>query len=204
MNGFGVTGPGLDPGAAPKTGDQKEALWRRFPRGGLVVVDMPGYGSGSREVWGQEVLKYLEKRKQLRRTFVLVDTEHGLKQSDMEILMHLRQNGISHQILLSKVDKLLYSGSKPPGPQRLHNKLQSLQQMMHTIRQRLDSEASDGRQGIGDILCCSAEKSLTRHRKLGVDEIRWSVLSACGMECDAFGHRRKVSIGDVEVLEEDD
>jgi len=38
--------------------------WKGLGRGGVVVVDMPGYGKGSRETWGQEILKYLEKRKQ--------------------------------------------------------------------------------------------------------------------------------------------
>lgn len=33
-------------------------------RGGLVVLDMPGYGKGSREEWGREVLKYLKARQQ--------------------------------------------------------------------------------------------------------------------------------------------
>jgi GTP-binding protein len=203
MNGFGVTGPGLLLGAAPKTGDQKEAMWRRFPRGGLVVVDMPGYGSGSRQVWGQEVLKYLEKRKQLRRTFVLVDAGHGLKASDIEIIMHLRQKGISHQIVLSKVDKLLFDGSKAPGAQKLNRKLQRLQDMFKRMRQRLYAEAQDGRQSVGDLLCCSAEKSIEGHRKLGVDEVRWSVLTTCGMECDEFGQRRRLAMDEVMTLGDD-
>ena len=32
--------------------------------GGLVVVDCPGYGYGSRAVWGSVAMKYLEERKQ--------------------------------------------------------------------------------------------------------------------------------------------
>lgn len=31
--------------------------------GKLVVVDMPGYGKGSREEWGREVEKYLKGRR---------------------------------------------------------------------------------------------------------------------------------------------
>lgn len=33
-------------------------------RGGLVVLDMPGYGKASREEWGTEIMKYLTGRKQ--------------------------------------------------------------------------------------------------------------------------------------------
>ena len=205
MNGFGVSGGAIG-GEAPARGGEKDTVWKRFPRGGLVVVDMPGYGAGSREDWGKEALKYLEQRRQLRRTFVLVDAEHGLKSSDAAILTHLRRKGISHHIILSKVDKLFYLGAKAPSPQKVSNNILKLRDMCASIRQKLDAEAGDGRAGAVDILCCSAEKSfntMSRHRKLGVDEVRWAVLSACGMECDDDGRRKRRRIEDVDVLDED-
>ncbi|GAB7364015.1 hypothetical protein MBLNU230_g4573t1 [Neophaeotheca triangularis] len=193
MNGYGLMGKGHW-GAAPMSGE-KVAAWKRMGRGGCIVVDMPGYGGGSREEWGTEILKYLENRKQLRRTFVLVDAEHGLKRSDVSLLTHLRQRGIAHTVLLSKADKLLYSGPKEPSPRKLSNGLLSLREVCSGVKQTLDgeAEAQGGRGGLGDILCCSAEKSLEvrgRKEKLGVDEIRWAVLSACGLECDDQGHLR--------------
>ncbi|TKA64896.1 hypothetical protein B0A55_10486, partial [Friedmanniomyces simplex] len=204
MNGFGVSG-GLAMGAAPKEA-QREAMWKRFPRGGCVVVDMPGYGGGSREAWGKEAMKYLEGRKQLRRTFVLVDAEHGLKRTDVELLTHLRRQGIAHQIVLSKTDKLLYPGAKPPGPLKLNNGLLKLRDLCGTIRSKLNQEAG-GRDTMVDILCCSSEKSLderNKHRKLGIDEVRWAVLSACGLECDGEGNRKRGLSQDIKILEEED
>ncbi|KAK0270014.1 hypothetical protein LTR35_014480 [Friedmanniomyces endolithicus] len=204
MNGFGVSG-GLALGAAPKEA-QREAVWRRFPRGGCVVVDMPGYGGGSREVWGKEVMKYLESRKQLRRTFVLVDAEHGLKRTDVEFLTYLRRRGIAHQIILSKADKLLYPAAKPPGPLKLNNGLLKLRDLCGSIRSTLNEEAG-GRDAMVDILCCSAEKGLderNRHRRLGIDEVRWAVLTACGLECDEHGYRKKGLSKDIKILEEEE
>ena len=204
MNGFGVSG-GLASGAAPKEG-AREASWRRFPRGGCVVVDMPGYGGGSHEEWGKEAMKYLENRKQLRRTFVLVDSEHGLKATDVQLLTHLRQQGIAHQVVLSKVDKLLYPAAKPPGPQKLSNGLLKLRDLCGSIRQRLNQEAG-GRDLMLDILCCSSEKGLdekNRHRKLGIDEVRWAVLGACGLECDEQGNKKRGLIHDIKVLDDDE
>ncbi len=32
--------------------------------GKLVVLDMPGYGNGSRAEWGKEIMKYLVGRRQ--------------------------------------------------------------------------------------------------------------------------------------------
>lgn len=205
MNGFGVSG-GTASGLAPKEG-QRDAAWKRFPRGGgCVVVDMPGYGGGSQEEWGKEALKYLENRRQLRRTFVLVDAEHGLKGSDVQLLTHLRRQGVAHQVVMSKVDKLLYPGARAPGAQKLSNGLMKVKDMCSSIRRQLDEEAGDGRESRMDILCCSAEKGLdekNKHRKLGIDEVRWAVLSACGLECDEEGNRRRHLIQDVDILEDD-
>ncbi|KAK3109482.1 hypothetical protein LTR53_017227 [Teratosphaeriaceae sp. CCFEE 6253] len=190
MNGFGVSG-GLASGAAPKEGAREES-WRRFPRGGCVVVDMPGYGGGSREEWGKEAMKYLENRKQLRRTFVLVDAEHGLKSTDVQLLTHLRRQGIAHQVILR--------------PLKLNNGLLKLKDLCGSIRQRLNEEAG-GRDIMLDVLCSSSEKGLdetSRHRKLGIDEVRWAVLNACGLECDEQGKRRKASIEDIKIQDEDE
>lgn len=203
MNGFGVTG-GLQMGSLKGAGAEKER-WKAFPLGGLVVVDMPGYGSGSREIWGKEALKYLEQRKQLRRTFILLDAQVGLKSSDITILTHLRRAGISHQIILSKVDKLLHDGSKPSRGLKIEHRLARLQDLCSSIRSQLNAEANDGRNAVGDILCCSAEMTFegTGHRKMGIDEVRWAVLSACGMESDMSGNRWRTSTEDVRVLEDD-
>ena len=64
MNAFGVGGreqkePGNDTG-----GGQKTTTTTTMGPGGVVVVDMPGYGQGSRDEWGPEILKYIERRKQ--------------------------------------------------------------------------------------------------------------------------------------------
>lgn len=45
--------------------EERERDFERWiGRGGLVVLDMPGYGKASRDEWGKEILKYLVRRKQ--------------------------------------------------------------------------------------------------------------------------------------------
>ncbi|KAF2220932.1 hypothetical protein BDZ85DRAFT_266024 [Elsinoe ampelina] len=157
--------------------------------GVVVVVDMPGYGAGSREEWGAEILKYLAQRRQLRRTFVLVDAEHGVKESDRLLLKELAERGVGHQVLLSKVDKLVMPKVKTSprlmseGLKRLSERLEEVQEVL-----RFDGKMP---KAVGDILSCSGVKELEeygqRRGKIGISAVQWAVLSACGLDCDEHG-----------------
>ncbi|KAL1303854.1 hypothetical protein AAFC00_000310 [Neodothiora populina] len=191
MNAFGV-----GPLSANKVAEGTEK-WKMLGRGGVVVIDMPGYGKGSREEWGTEIMKVLEKRKQLRKTFLLVDIQHGLKATDKSLLAHLRASGIQFQLILSKADKILFPDPKPPSPQKLHNGLSKIQKQIADIYKELDMRGD----GV-DVLCVSAEKDLfvegmPRAGRLGVDAVRWAVLRACGLDCDESGRARKLEGIDV-------
>jgi GTP-binding protein len=77
----------------------------------LFLVDMPGYGYAKApkkeiKVWQQLIRDYLRGRVQLRRVFVLVDSRHGLKDTDSETLTMLDECAVPYQILLTKVDEL--------------------------------------------------------------------------------------------------
>lgn len=206
MNGYGILPPGQALGAKSE-GKDGTALWRRFPPNGgaLCVVDMPGYGAGSREEWGREVLKFLERRKHLRRTFVLVDAEHGVLRSDLEILVWLRRQGVGHGVILSKVDKILWSRGKAPSPERLEKGMMRLRELGWNIGRTVDEEAGDGGKiGVGEVLFSSAEKSLGGGKRFGIDEIRWAALRACGLECDEFGQKKQLNWNDIVILPEEE
>lgn len=167
--------------------------------GKVVVLDMPGYGEGSREEWGPEIMKYLIGRRQydhiflfvwsltakkmerLRRAFLLVDVRHGLKSSDEVLLAELRRNAVSHQIILSKVDKILIPGPKTPSRSRLYENARKLDEIYKNIRAKIQPGRSDGPEALGEIISCSAEKSLGRGRRPGINQIRWAILAATGL-----------------------
>ncbi len=74
------------------------------------LVDLPGYGYASAsktkvEAWNEFVRNYLIKRKTLRLVVVLVDSRHGLKQSDREVMAGLMQENIQFIVVLTKIDK---------------------------------------------------------------------------------------------------
>lgn len=79
--------------------------------GGLVLVDMPGYGyaaAAKRKItaWTRLIHDYLRGRATLARVYLLVDARHGLMAADDEILATLDQAAVSYQIVLTKADRI--------------------------------------------------------------------------------------------------
>lgn len=82
-----------------------------FQDGAAYIVDVPGYGyaeAPKSEVkkW-QDVLKnYLRGRVNLRRAFLLIDSRHGIKAVDQEMMKMLDEAAVAYQIVLTKTDKI--------------------------------------------------------------------------------------------------
>ena len=77
----------------------------------LTLVDMPGYGYaavGKEKVaaWTETIRAYLRGRANLARVYVLVDSRHGFKAVDEEIMDLLDKSAMSYQIVLTKLDQL--------------------------------------------------------------------------------------------------
>ncbi len=92
-------------------GRTQELLFFGNPRHPLTLVDMPGYGyaaAGKAKVgaWSRLIRSYLQMRAALARVYVLVDSRHGLKAGDEDMLGVLSQAAVSHQIVLTKCDQI--------------------------------------------------------------------------------------------------
>ncbi len=77
----------------------------------LYLVDLPGYGFAKAPVavvarWQALLKAYLSGRPTLRRAFVLVDSRHGVKDVDHEIMALLDGAAVTFQCVLTKADKL--------------------------------------------------------------------------------------------------
>ncbi|WAT16790.1 ribosome biogenesis GTP-binding protein YihA/YsxC [Aurantiacibacter sp. MUD11] len=75
------------------------------------LVDMPGYGFAKAPVkvvekWRNLVRTYLRGRVPLKRTLVLVDSRHGLKDSDREMMKMLDEAAVGYRLVLTKTDKI--------------------------------------------------------------------------------------------------
>jgi GTP-binding protein len=79
--------------------------------GSRFLVDLPGYGYAEAPVaivakWQALLKSYLAGRQTLRRAFVLIDTRHGVKAVDEEILQLLDRSAVTFQAVLTKADKV--------------------------------------------------------------------------------------------------
>jgi GTP-binding protein len=79
--------------------------------GQLMLVDLPGYGyarAPKTEIaeWTSLIEDYLRGRAQLRRVCLLVDSRHGLKETDRQAMALLDQSAVPYQVVLTKCDKL--------------------------------------------------------------------------------------------------
>ena len=75
------------------------------------LVDLPGYGFANAPVvivekWQRLLKKYLSGRPNLRRAFVLIDSRHGIKPVDEEIMQLMNKSALTFQVVLTKIDKI--------------------------------------------------------------------------------------------------
>ena len=75
------------------------------------LVDMPGYGFAKAPVkvverWKNLVKSYLRGRPVLARNLVLVDSRHGLKEVDREMMKMLDEAAVGYRVVLTKADKI--------------------------------------------------------------------------------------------------
>ncbi len=114
------------PGAAGRVARDKPEVWEAFQKLGaaagdagpldertpeLRIVDMPGYGYASAPKtqiasWTKLIHNFLLGRASLARVYVLIDSRHGFKDADNEVLTTLDKAAVSYQIVLTKADQV--------------------------------------------------------------------------------------------------
>ena len=75
------------------------------------LVDMPGYGFAKAPVkvverWKNLVKSYLRGRQVLARNLVLIDSRHGIKDVDRDMMKMLDEAAVGYRVVLTKTDKI--------------------------------------------------------------------------------------------------
>ncbi|WP_441280892.1 ribosome biogenesis GTP-binding protein YihA/YsxC [Tardiphaga sp. 862_B3_N1_1] len=93
-------------------GRTQELIFFEGPDGSdFRLVDMPGYGYASAPKvkiasWTKLIYNFLQGRASLARVYVLIDSRHGLKDVDLDVLKSLDRSAVSYQIVLTKADQV--------------------------------------------------------------------------------------------------
>ena len=122
------------------------------------LVDMPGYGfaKAPKDVvrkWRFLVNDYLRGRPVLKRTLVLIDSRHGIKDVDREVLEMLDIAAVSYRHVLTKTDKIKASD-------------------LAAVHAATEAEARKHPAAHPEVIATSSEKGM------GIAELRTAVLEA--------------------------
>ena len=77
----------------------------------IRLVDMPGYGFAKAPVkvverWRSLVRTFLRGRVVLKRTLVLIDSRHGIKPPDEDMMKMLDEAAVGYRLVMTKADKV--------------------------------------------------------------------------------------------------
>ncbi len=122
------------------------------------ICDMPGYGFAKAppkvvQKWRYLINDYLRGRQVLKRTFVLIDSRHGIKNTDEDVLDMLDKAAVSYRIVMTKADKVKTAA-------------------LEATKAKVMAEAKKHPAAHPDLIVTSSEK------KQGIDELRLAVLEA--------------------------
>jgi GTP-binding protein len=122
------------------------------------LVDMPGYGfaEAPKDVvkkWRFLINDYLRGRQVLTRTLVLIDSRHGIKDVDREVMDMLDAAAVSYRLVLTKADKIKASA-------------------LDEVTRRTAEEARRRPAAHPQIIATSSEKGM------GIPELRAAVVEA--------------------------
>jgi len=111
----------------------------------MALVDMPGYGYAQApkehvDAWTKLVFDYLRGRSTLKRVYVLIDSRHGLKKNDEEVLALLDKAAVSYQIVLTKTDKI----KEPAVPRLISETLEKIKKRPAAFPEVLSTSSEKG------------------------------------------------------------
>ncbi|XP_073524618.1 GTP-binding protein 8 [Phyllobates terribilis] len=71
----------------------------------FTLVDMPGYGYRAPEDFVEMVEGYIQERRNLKRTFLLVDGSIGIQKADLIAVEMCEEFGIPYAMVMTKIDR---------------------------------------------------------------------------------------------------
>lgn len=123
----------------------------------IHLVDLPGYGFAQApeqvvKQWQKVIFAYLQGRVNLKRVFLLIDSRHGIKKVDQDIMEMLDKAAVTYQIVLTKTDKISAKA-------------------LAEVKKKTEAEVEKHAAAYVKVLATSSEKNI------GIDELRAEISS---------------------------
>ncbi|CAN2387778.1 GTP-binding protein 8 [Pristimantis euphronides] len=96
--------PGIEVKVSKTPGHTKKMNFFKVGKA-FTLVDMPGYGFRAPEDFAEMVETYIQERRNLKRTFLLVDGSIGIQKADLIALEMCEEFGIPYVIVMTKIDR---------------------------------------------------------------------------------------------------
>ena len=127
--------------------------------GRFILVDLPGYGFAKvskqqKEEWQELIYTYLRGRDTLRCVFVLVDSRHGLKDSDRDMMKALDKYAAPYRIILTKADEVKIAERQKIAAE-IEGELKNFS-AVHPEIHFTSAEKKEGIEGLRDIIIKAA------------------------------------------------
>lgn len=170
----------------------------------LRIIDMPGYGYGSKNYQGELITHYLQYQPTLKRVYLLIPGNIAqFDDLDRQVIDLLNRYGISWQLVFTKMDKLIQNPIKLQKTQKepessqvtlLLNKLANSRkrkninfkhELCESDCQTINNTISQGLELVNDLETAYPQVigtcSVNSLNFLGISDLRASILQACGL-----------------------
>ncbi|MBJ57489.1 MAG: ribosome biogenesis GTP-binding protein YsxC [Rickettsiales bacterium] len=114
----------------------------------FIVVDLPGYGFANvskrkTEELSKMLFLYLTQRQEIKIIFVLIDSRHGIKDSDKNFIYLLERYKLDYQVVFTKFDKVSLSNKE--------SLLKGIENYNKNIREKVIFSSSKTKAGINEL-----------------------------------------------------
>ncbi|XP_063812776.1 GTP-binding protein 8 [Pseudophryne corroboree] len=96
--------PGIEVRVSKTPGHTKKMNFFKVGKA-FTLVDMPGYGYRAPEDFEEMVEAYIQQRRNLKRTFLLVDGSIGVQKADLIAVEMCEEFGIPYVLVATKIDR---------------------------------------------------------------------------------------------------
>lgn len=125
------------------------------------LIDSPGYGMKGTSQQGEQILKYMQNRNELKRVYLLIGAKEGFNDNDYMIIDLLQSSGLPFEVVFTKVDKL-----------------KSQTQLLENIK-----ELNEQFPGMDyNLIFANTEITKKFEKKFGIEELRVSIFQACSLD----------------------